>query len=117
MPSVPQMAAKVLGEIGDARAVEPLIEILKSTSDPGLQDSAVEALGKLGDSRAIPAIESILKDGSLAARLKAIAALKRIGGRESIEAIKYAALNDMNQVIRKEALLAIEDVKNGDSND
>ena len=41
-------AAVALGELGDARAVEPLITSLKNT-DSSVRCYAVEALGKLGD--------------------------------------------------------------------
>lgn len=56
-------AAKILGEIGDKRAVEPLCETLKKSSKPGsLSSVAVEALGKIGDSRAIPHLQQLSED-------------------------------------------------------
>ena len=44
-------AAEALGKIGDARAVEPLIQALKDKDDD-VRRNAAEALGKIGDVRA-----------------------------------------------------------------
>jgi HEAT repeat protein len=47
-------AAVALGEIGDTRAAEPLIRILKNTSeDWSLRIAAIYALGEIGDKQAI----------------------------------------------------------------
>lgn len=48
--------ATALGRLKDKRAVDPLISLL---NDPDQVDDIVEALGDIGDSRAIPAIEAI----------------------------------------------------------
>ena len=47
-----EKAGKVLGEIGDTRAVEPLIKAL-SDDAKDVRESAAEALGKIGDARAV----------------------------------------------------------------
>ena len=44
--------AKALGDIGDERAVEPLIKAL-GHEDEDVRKSAAEALGKIGDARAV----------------------------------------------------------------
>ena len=49
-------AARALGEIGDERALEPLIEALSGPVDR----VAAEALGRLGDPRAAPALRAYL---------------------------------------------------------
>jgi HEAT repeat protein len=51
-------AAEVLGEIGDTRAVEPLIELLGDSNDT-VQRSAIESLGKLKDTRALVRIAKL----------------------------------------------------------
>ena len=57
-------AAEALGEIGDARAVEPLIGVLSSSDYPGVHCRAAEALGKIGDARAVePLIEALNDSG------------------------------------------------------
>jgi HEAT repeat protein len=48
--------ATILGNFGDRRAVEPLIDALH-VRDSSLRFYATRALGKLGDERALPALE------------------------------------------------------------
>lgn len=48
--------ATVLGRIGDARAVNPLIRVLTQTGNR----YAADALGAIGDPRAVPALRSLL---------------------------------------------------------
>jgi len=48
------LVAQTLGRIGDAKAVEPLIEtLLKNDEFPDVQQSTAEALGRIGDRRAV----------------------------------------------------------------
>jgi HEAT repeat protein len=58
---VRKRAAKVLGEIGDVRAVEPLIRVLEVEEFRGW-GTAVWALGKIGDARAVEPLIKVLKD-------------------------------------------------------
>lgn len=52
--------ARTLGAYGDARAVEPLVAVLRSTDDDSLRLTICDALGKLGDPTAIYAIVPFL---------------------------------------------------------
>jgi HEAT repeat protein len=53
-------AADTLGEIGDARAVDPLIRSLKEDSNSLVKGSAARALGTIGDVKAVePLIDSL----------------------------------------------------------
>lgn len=70
-------AARVLGEIGDARAVEPLIEVLKH-KDKEVRESAAEALGELGDLRAGKPLIQALEDKNKKVREAAKEALEKI---------------------------------------
>lgn len=58
---VPKVAAEVLGQIGDAGAVEPLIAALGG-DDIATRSAAAEALGKICDARAVEPLVSALKD-------------------------------------------------------
>jgi HEAT repeat protein len=49
---------RALGQLGDSRAMEFLVTIMK---EPGLRTLAVEALGKIGDCRAVPVLIAILE--------------------------------------------------------
>jgi HEAT repeat protein len=51
----------VLGEIGDPRAVDPLIEALKDEYSR-VRSSAARALGEIGDPKAVDPLTEALKD-------------------------------------------------------
>jgi hypothetical protein len=58
-------AARALGEMGDERAVEPLIGLLHDRRRD-LREAAADALGKIGDPRAIVPLSVTLKDDEYA---------------------------------------------------
>lgn len=76
--------AKVLGNIGDSRAVEPLIEVLKDENEDEqvLREAAI-ALGKLGDARAVDPLTEVLKDEDADVREAAEEALESIRAKET----------------------------------
>jgi HEAT repeat protein len=49
---------RALGQVGDGRAVEFLVIVMK---EPGLRPLAVEALGQIGDPRAVPVLVDVLE--------------------------------------------------------
>lgn len=57
---VPEEAAEALGQIGDARAVEPLAQALKD-EDEDVRKEAVRALRKIGDTRAVEALSQAVQ--------------------------------------------------------
>jgi HEAT repeat protein len=71
-------AALMLGKIGDARAVQPLIRALEA---PGFQTPyhAAQALGELGDARAIEPLVMLAASGKDKTREAALEALRRLG--------------------------------------
>jgi len=75
---VREAAAKALGEIGDAQAVEPLIATLKnaemSYEGKDLVCSIAEALGKIGDARAVEPLIAVLKNDEVAGHVRQVAA-------------------------------------------
>ncbi len=71
-------AARALGEIGDARAVEALIGAL-GEQHADMRKAAAEALGKIGDARAVEPLVAALKDEQKDVRLAATEALRTIG--------------------------------------
>lgn len=54
-------AVKRLGEIGDTKCIDLLIDCLKDKDD-GIRCGAVEALGKIGDGRATEPLKVALED-------------------------------------------------------
>jgi len=63
-------AARALGEIGDKRAVEPLLELMSSTLDPDMRSNVIIALGATGDIRVLEPL------------IKALDGVKNVDGEE-----------------------------------
>jgi HEAT repeat protein len=56
--AVREDAVRALGQIGDPRAVEFLVTVMK---EPGLRPLTVDALGEIGDRRAVPVLIDVLE--------------------------------------------------------
>ena len=108
VPSIPPMAAAILGRIGDRRAVEPLSRLLTETADPALQEAAAEALGRLREAAAVPALIHCLRCGALRARLQAARSLASLGGPDALAALREAASADPAGVLRRVARELLE---------
>jgi HEAT repeat protein len=100
-PSVRQLAAEALGDIGSREAVAPLVQLIE-TDPSGARLEAISALGKIGDPAAVDAILSLCRSGSVAVRKRAIGALARIRDRRSVEALT-TAVSDQNEEVRQSA--------------
>jgi HEAT repeat protein len=61
---------RVLGQLGDGRAMEFLVAVMK---EPGLRPLAVDALGKIGDCRAVPVLIAVLEGGDRPAAARTVA--------------------------------------------
>ena len=111
---------RALGEIGDPRAVDVLIEVLRSTCGStlshGVPDCAAESLGKICDSRAVDPLIAALTGAKRAAigvshysspRIDYITALRRLNATEAISAIKEYITDD-NREVSRAAMESIE---------
>lgn len=79
-PEHVEKVARALGEIGDRRAAQPLLDRLRGAGDEGtLAITLIEALGKVGDAFALPDLDALAKkeDGN-----KEIAAAAQRGAEE-----------------------------------
>jgi HEAT repeat protein len=75
-----------LGNIGDARSVDPLIAILKEENfEYEVIIDIVEALGKLGDKRAIDPILKTLESKNLNLRFVSAVALRKLGSNKAVD--------------------------------
>jgi HEAT repeat protein len=104
------MAARALGRIEDARAVEPLIAALKCGQTYPEREAAAMALGWLKDARAVEPLIAAFEDdhgGNLLVRVEAARALARIGDARAMAPLR-AALGDKDGNVRKEAAAALE---------
>ena len=78
-------AVNILGEIGDARAVEPLIAML--TENP-YESNVMRALGDIGDARAVEPLVAMLKYEDWSVRKAAAEALEKIGDPQAVAALE-----------------------------
>lgn len=101
------MIARTLGELGDARAVEPLIAALR---DPDYLSrvAAVEALANLGDARAIGPLTAVLDDKNKAVSQAAASALKGWKSSNALTRVRIAIANRNFSACVTEGAVAVE---------
>lgn len=97
-------AAEALGQLGDVRAVDPLIKILGEYRQGQEGHAAVKALGKLGDLRALEPLIKALGNNALAA--DAAEALGQLGDKRALEPL-LAALQSTAYNVPEAALGAL----------
>ncbi|NIM93321.1 MAG: hypothetical protein GTO18_06380 [Anaerolineales bacterium] len=59
---VRQLSARAIGEIADARAVDPILSLLKTVDEETLMIDLVVALGKIGEKQAVDNLVAIFND-------------------------------------------------------
>jgi hypothetical protein len=101
-------AARVLGQIGDSRAVEPLKEALRG-EDVSVRRAVAQALGQIGDSRAVEPLKEALGDEDGTVRWTATLALGHVGGARAVDALEKALKED--EYVHKAAARALEEIK------
>jgi HEAT repeat protein len=99
-------AAEALGRLGDIRAVEPLIDVLRESDWSQSRVSAAGALGRLRDARAVPALVAALHDQWGEVRSAAAEALGEIGAASAVEPV-CRALRDRYAGVRASAAWAL----------
>ena len=99
------LIAKRYREIGDERAVEPLIQALKD-KDSDVREVAAEVLVKIGEPAVEPLIRA-LKDENQFVRWGAAMALGEIGDKRAVEPL-INALKDEDSDVRMEAAEALD---------
>ncbi len=130
---VRQKAATALGEIGDVRALQPLIAKLQGT-DWEVRHFAAKALGQIGDKRALEPLLAVLKDRDHIVGEAAAQALDRLSWQPTTDetsatywclkkswqkcaeigapavSVLVAAVNGRDQEIDREALNALSKI-------
>ena len=108
---VRRSAATALGELGDPRAVEALMQALRKDSDAGVREMAAWALGELEDRRAVAALSVALReDREPRVRNKAAWALGQIEDAGAVDALG-AALRDDNADVRRTSVWALGEIE------
>lgn len=88
-------ACQTLGELGDKRAVQPLIRMLDDRNQ-WVRVVAAEALGQIGSRAATPALILSLGDDSIWVRRASVVALGQIGDEEAIPPLMNRLLDPPN---------------------
>lgn len=109
LEDVRQMAAAVLAEIGDARALDALILALQDV-DWYVREQAALGLGRIGDACAANALIAALQDRDPLVRRAAIKALGEIAPEESLERLALM-LQDSSPPVRLAAAQALSTVE------
>jgi HEAT repeat protein len=104
--AVRKAAAKALGQIGDARAIEPLIAALKGHIGE-VQKAAASSLAMIRDARAVEPLIAVLKDLDRDVRKAAAEALGLIRDARAVEPL-ITTLKDEDRSVRKAAAGALE---------
>jgi hypothetical protein len=103
--AVRQAAVSALGQIGDTRAVEPLLARLED-QESGVRQAAASALGQIGDTRAVEPWRARLEDQESGVRQAAASALGQIGDTRAVEPL-LARLEDQDSWARQAAASAL----------
>ncbi|MBC8492916.1 MAG: HEAT repeat domain-containing protein [Chloroflexi bacterium] len=101
------LAAEALGRLGDAMALEPLIEALKG-EDHILRWHAATALGEIGDSRAVECLIHVLGDEDQDVAKRAAEALGRIGDGAAVEHLIPFLKHDPRSGVPRKAAESLE---------
>ncbi len=103
-------AAESLGKLGDARAVEPLINALHH-SDGDIRSSAADALVELGGVGAVEPLITALRDPVGDVRLRAAYVLGKLGDARAVDPL-ITALYDPNEDVCRRASAALVELGN-----
>jgi len=98
-------AAESLGELGDVKAIEPLVKALQD-EDEDVRKCAVIALEKIGDKRAVVPLVKALQDDFFKCREYAAEALGRIGDKSAVQPL-IKSLQDVDVDVRVNAAEAL----------
>jgi HEAT repeat protein len=105
-------AARALGKLGDPRAVQPLLRLLREDDNEVVRSTAARSLGQIGDSSAVPALVAALDEESDVVRAWAADSLGRLGARSAARKVT-SLLTSPNRVVRQAAAVSLGKI--GDS--
>ncbi len=101
-------AARVLGQLGDARAVDSLTTSLKDGNST-VRGAAAMGLGSLKEARAVPALISAVRDEAPDVRSAVAAALGDLRDKRAVEPLIHS-LKDESRMVKLAAALALADL-------
>ncbi|MFN3531710.1 MAG: HEAT repeat domain-containing protein [Candidatus Brocadia sp.] len=101
---------EALGQIGDTRAVEPLIAFL-THKESKVRECTAASLGKLRDARAVEPLITVLNDEQERVRWYAADSLGKIGDPVCVESL-VRLLSDASARVRESAVTALGQIGN-----
>jgi HEAT repeat protein len=110
-------AAYALGHIQDGRAIDPLLQVLRSKHEEArVRGHAAEALARFKDSKIVDGLINELRDSQPEVRFWAAYALGQIGSKRALQELEHLAENDHAEVpnwwkVSEEASEAINNIK------
>jgi len=105
---VRRRATEALGNIGDAKAVEPFIEALKD-EDEDVRKRAIEFLGIIRDARAVEPLIEVMNDKDEDVQIKARVALVSIE-EPALEPLIQSLLHNKSTMVRDNATWALGEI-------
>ncbi|MEA4957688.1 hypothetical protein SDC9_24006 [bioreactor metagenome] len=107
--NIKMSSAKLLGIIGDEKAIDPLIATLRDNNKL-VRREASTSLSRMGD-KALDPLLSILKDDDWRVRGASAWALGKIGDKKAIAPLK-SLLEDDSGFVRSGAKFALDSIEN-----
>jgi HEAT repeat protein len=104
-PDVCKSIVKALGQIGNKKTVEPLIQLL-SDQDSTVRETTVQALGKIGSEKAVEPLIRLLADKDSAVSKSTVQALGEIGSEKAVEPL-IRLLTFQNILLRETTVQAL----------
>jgi HEAT repeat protein len=104
-------AAKALGRIKDAHAIERLIPLLQDKVK-AVREEATIALAEIGNA-ALPSLLAALKHPEWLVRLHAVEALGKSRSADAVEPLLWVLFNDQDQAIREDVVRALGQLGDG----
>ena len=105
-----QAAAVALGEIGDDRAVDILIQKLENYGSEKTGWAFAEALGDIGDNRAVEVLITCLQAPHIRVQRAAAWALGRIKDKRAIEPLKSSLNNVADHQFQNNVMQALNEI-------
>ena len=110
--SVRYQATIALGYIGDAKAVQPLIQIYKNPDDPLVRSEAAKALGMIGDPSALKILlSSLKKEKDRFIKYHTVTSLGKIGDSKAKKPLQKIVKESNDDRLILRAMEAIESIE------